>query len=84
MLNPDVFCRDIAVFVKIFVPYNAFQGNNSKTLTGLEIFLNPYVSVGKSSTFHRPGRIDPNFLKILKLPNQCLIPTYFVEMQRFL
>jgi hypothetical protein len=65
MLNPDVFCRDITIFVKIFVPYNDFKGNNSKKLTGLEIFLNPYVSVGKSSKFHRPGCIVPNFLKIL-------------------
>jgi hypothetical protein len=64
MINPDVFCRDITVFVKIFVPYNAFQGNNSKKLTGLEIFLNPYVPVGKSSKCHSPGRIDPNILKI--------------------
>jgi hypothetical protein len=70
MLNPDVFCRDTVVFVKIFVPYNAFQGNNSKKLTGLEIFLNPYVPVGKSSKIHCPGRIDPNFLKILKLSNK--------------
>jgi hypothetical protein len=64
MLYPDVFCRDTTIFVKIFVPYNAFNGNNSKKLTGLEIFLNPYVSDGKSSKFHSPGRIDPNFLKI--------------------
>jgi hypothetical protein len=64
MLNPDVLCRNITIFVKIFVPYNAFKGNNSKKLIGLEIFLNPYVSVGKSSKFHSPGRIDPNFLKI--------------------
>jgi hypothetical protein len=64
MLNPDVFCRDITIFVKIFVPYNAFKGNNSKKFTGLEIFLNPYVSVGKSSKFHSPGRTDPNFSKI--------------------
>jgi hypothetical protein len=64
MLNPVVFCRDTTIFVKIFVPYNAFKGNISKKLTGLEVFLNPYVSVGKSSKFHRPGRIDPNFLKI--------------------
>jgi hypothetical protein len=64
MLNPDVFCRDITIFVKIFVPYNAFKGNNSENLTGLEIFLNTYVPVGKSSTFHSPGRIDPNILKI--------------------
>jgi hypothetical protein len=64
MLNPDVFCRDTTILVKILVPYNAFKGNNSKKLTGLEIFLNPYVSVGKSSKFHSPGRIDPNFLKI--------------------
>jgi hypothetical protein len=64
MLNPDVFCRNITIFVKIFVPYNAFKGYNSKKLTGLEIFLNSYVSVGKSSKFHSPGRIDPNFLKI--------------------
>jgi hypothetical protein len=64
MLNPDVFCRDITIFVKIVVPYNAIQGNNSKKLTGLEIFLNPYVPVGKSSKIHSPGHIDPNFLKI--------------------
>jgi hypothetical protein len=64
MLNPDVFCRNTTIFVEIFVPYNAFKGNNSKKLTGLEIFLNPYVPVGKSSKFHSPGRIDPNFLKI--------------------
>jgi hypothetical protein len=65
MLNPDVFCRDIKIFVEIFVPYNAFKGNNSKKLTGLEIFLNPYVPFGNSSEFHRPGRIVPNLLKIL-------------------
>jgi hypothetical protein len=64
MLNPDVFCRDITIFVKIFVPYNAFKGNNSKIFTRLEILLNPYVPVGKSSKFHSPGRIDPNILKI--------------------
>jgi hypothetical protein len=64
MINPDVFCRDITIFVKIFVPYNAFKGNNSKIFTRLEIFLNPYVPVGSSSKFHSPGRIDPNFLKI--------------------
>jgi hypothetical protein len=64
MLNPDVFCQDIAIILKIFVPYNAFKGNNSKKLTGLEIFLNPYVPVFSSSKFHSPGRIDPNTLKI--------------------
>jgi hypothetical protein len=64
MLNPDVFCRDTTIFVKIFEPYNAFKGNNSKKLTGLEIILNPYVPVGKSSKFHSPGRIDANTLKI--------------------
>jgi hypothetical protein len=64
MLNPDVFCRDMAIIVKIFVPYNAFKGNYSEKLTGLEIFLKPYVPVGKSSKIHSPGRIDPNFLKI--------------------
>jgi hypothetical protein len=64
MLNPDVFCRDIMIFVKIFVPYNAFKGNNTKIFTGLEIFLNPYVPVGNSSKFHSPGRIVPNFLKL--------------------
>jgi hypothetical protein len=46
------------------VPYNAFKGNNSKKLTGLEIFLNPYVPFRNSSKFHIPGRIDKNFLKI--------------------
>jgi hypothetical protein len=65
MLNPDVFCRDITIFLKIFVPYNAFKGNNTQKLTGLEIFLNPYVPVGNSSKFHRPGRIVPIFLNIL-------------------
>jgi hypothetical protein len=64
MLNPDVFCRDITIFVKIFLPYNAFKGNNSKKLTGLVIFLYPYVPVGKSSKFHSPGHIVPNFLEI--------------------
>jgi hypothetical protein len=64
MLNPDVFCRDIMIFVKIFEPHIALKGNNSKKLTGLEIFLNPYVPVGSSSKFHSPGRIDPNTLKI--------------------
>jgi hypothetical protein len=64
MLNPDVFYRDSTIFVKIFVPYIAFKGNNSKKLAGLEIFLNPYVPVGNSSKFHRPGRIVPNFLEI--------------------
>jgi hypothetical protein len=64
MLNPDVFCRDITICVKIFVPYSAFKGINSKKLTGLKIFLNPYVPVDKSSKIHSPGRINPNFLKI--------------------
>jgi hypothetical protein len=64
MHNPDVFCQDIAIIVKIFVPYNDFKGNNSKNLAGLEIFLNPYVPVGSSSKFHSPSRIYPNFLKI--------------------
>jgi hypothetical protein len=64
MLNPDVYCWDIATIVKIFVPYNAFKGNNTKKLSGPEIFLNPYVPFGNSSKFHSPGRIDPNFLKI--------------------
>jgi hypothetical protein len=64
MINPDVLCRGITIFVKIFETYNAFKGNNSKKLTGLQIFLNPYVPVGKSSKFHSPGRIDPNYLKI--------------------
>jgi hypothetical protein len=61
MLNPDVSFRDITIFVKIFVPYNDFKGNNSKKLTGLEIFLNPYVSVFNFSKSHSPGRIAPNF-----------------------
>jgi hypothetical protein len=64
MINPDVFCRDIAIIVKIFVPYYAFKGNYSEKLTGLETFLNPYVPVDKSSKIHSPGRIDPNFLKL--------------------
>jgi hypothetical protein len=64
MLNPDVFCQDIAIIVTIFVPYNAFKGNNSKKLSGQEIFLNLYVPVGSSSKLHNPGRIDPNFLKM--------------------
>jgi hypothetical protein len=65
MLNPDVFCRDITILVKIFAPYNAFKGNNSKDRSGSEIFLNPYIPFGNSSKFHRPGRIVPSFLKIL-------------------
>jgi hypothetical protein len=64
MLTPDVFCRDTTIFVKMFLPYNAFIGNNSKKFTGLEMIPNPYVPVGNSSKFHRPGRIFPNFLKI--------------------
>jgi hypothetical protein len=64
MLNPDVFCRDTTIFVKIFVPYNAFKGNNSKKRNGLEIFLNSYVPFDKSSKIHSPGRNGPNFLKI--------------------
>jgi hypothetical protein len=64
MLNPDVFCGDITILVKILAPYNAFKGNNSKKLSGPEIFLNPYVPVDKSYKFHSPGRIDPNILKI--------------------
>jgi hypothetical protein len=64
MLNHDLFCQDIAIIVKIFVPYNAFKGNYSGKLTGLETFLNPYVPIGKSSKFHSPGRVDPNTLKI--------------------
>jgi hypothetical protein len=51
MINPDLLSRDITIFVKIFQPYYALKGNYSKTITGLEIFLNPYVSVGKSSKF---------------------------------
>jgi hypothetical protein len=80
MLNPDVFCRDIAIIVKIFVPYNAFKGNNSKNLTGLEIFLNPYVPVGEF--FQVPPSLShrPNLFKTLELSNQFLIPTYFVEI----
>jgi hypothetical protein len=68
MLNPDVFCRDTTIFVKIFGPYNAFKGNNSQKLCGPEIFLNPYVPVGNSSKFHSPCRTVPNFLnfKIIK------------------
>jgi hypothetical protein len=38
MLNPDVFCRDITIFVKIFAPYNAFKGNNSKDRSDSEFF----------------------------------------------
>jgi hypothetical protein len=64
MINPVVFCRDITIFAKIFEPYNALKGNNSEKLTGLEIFLDPYVPVDKSSKIHSPGRIDPNFLKL--------------------
>jgi hypothetical protein len=64
MLNPDVFCRDITILVKIFAPYNAFKGNTSKDRSGSEIFLNPYLPFGNSSKFHSPCRIDPNTLKI--------------------
>jgi hypothetical protein len=64
MRNPDEFCRDTTIIVKIFVPYNGFNGNYSEKLAGLEIFLNPYVPVDKSYKIHTPGRIDPNFLKI--------------------
>jgi hypothetical protein len=64
MLNRDIFSRDITISVKIFVPFNAFKGNNSKKLNGLEIFLNPYVPVGKSSKFHSTGLTDPNTLEL--------------------
>jgi hypothetical protein len=64
MLNPDVFCRDKTIFVKIFVPYNAFKGTNSKYRSGSEIFLNLYVPVGNSTKIHSPGRIVANFLKL--------------------
>jgi hypothetical protein len=64
MLNPNVFCRDITISVKIFAPHNAFKGNSSKKLSGPEIFLNLYVPVGNSCKFHSPGRIVPNFLKL--------------------
>jgi hypothetical protein len=64
MLNLDVFCRDTKTFVKILAPYNACYRNNSKKLFDLEIFLSPYVPVGKSSNFNRPGRIHPIFLKL--------------------
>jgi hypothetical protein len=64
MLNPEVFCRDTTIFVKIFVPYNAFKGNYSEKLTGHETFLNPYLPVDKSNKIHSPGRIDTNFLKL--------------------
>jgi hypothetical protein len=64
MLNPDLCCRDTTIFVKILVPYNAFKGNNSKKLTGLEIFLYPYEPVGNASKIHSRGRIVPNFLKL--------------------
>jgi hypothetical protein len=63
MLNPDVFCRDFAIIVKIFLPCNTLKGNDSKQLTGLEMFLNPYVPLGNSSKFHSPGRIVSNILK---------------------
>jgi hypothetical protein len=64
MLNPDVFCGDITISLKILAPYNAFKGNTSKKHSGPEIFLNPYVLVCNSSKLNSPGRIDPNFLKI--------------------
>jgi hypothetical protein len=67
MLNPDVFCRDIAIIVKIFVPYNAFKGINSKKLTGLEIFLKSLRTVRKSFQVppSRPHR--SKFFKNLRL-----------------
>jgi hypothetical protein len=46
MLNPDVFCRDITIFVKISVPYNALKGNNSKkTLRAGNISI--YIRTGR-------------------------------------
>jgi hypothetical protein len=45
MINPEVLCQDITIFVKIFEPYIALKGNNSKKLTGLEIFLKSLRSV---------------------------------------
>jgi hypothetical protein len=76
MLNPDVFCRDVTIFVKIFVPHNALKGNNSKTLTDLEIFLTPYVPVGNSSKYHSPGRIHP-ILYNFKIIKSMLNPDVF-------
>jgi hypothetical protein len=64
MLNPEIFCRDITIFVEIFVPYIALKGNTSKKLSGLEIVLNPYVPVANSFKFQRPGRIVKIFLKL--------------------
>jgi hypothetical protein len=80
MLNPDVFCRDIMIFVKIFEPYMALKGNNSKKLTDLEIFPKP-LRTGREFFQVPPSRSHRSkFFKTLKLSNKCLIPTYFVEI----
>jgi hypothetical protein len=84
MLNHDVFCRDTTIFVNMFVPYNAFKGNNSKKLTGLEIFLKSLRTVREFFQLPPSRSHRSKIFKNLKLYNQCLIPTYFVEIQRFL
>jgi hypothetical protein len=80
MLNPDVFCRDIATIVKIFVPYNAFNGSNSKKLTGLQNFSKPLRTGREFFQVPQSRSHRPKFFETLKLSNKCLIPTYFVEI----
>jgi hypothetical protein len=70
MLNPGVFCRDIATIVKIFVPYNALKGNNSEKLTDLEIFPKP-LRTGREFFQVPPSRSRRSkFFKALKLSNK--------------
>jgi hypothetical protein len=64
MLNPDVFCQDITIFVKIFEPYIALKGNNSKKLTDLEIFLKSLRTVREYFYVPQSRSHKQNFLKL--------------------
>jgi hypothetical protein len=67
MLNPDVFCQDIAIIVNVFVPYSAFKGYNSKELTGLGIFLKSLRTVREFSQVPPSRSHRSKFFKNLKL-----------------
>jgi hypothetical protein len=49
MLNPDVFHRDTSIYAIIFVPRNAFKGNNSKKPVESRHFSKSQL--GKSSLY---------------------------------
>jgi hypothetical protein len=67
MLNPEVFCRDITISVKIFAPYNAFKGSNSKKLSGVEIFLKSLRTVRELFQVPPSRSHRSKFFKNLKL-----------------